>query len=337
LLTIKKNIKKIIPKPIIKILKKELDIYKLKKNYKQDMKKYIKYSSHFNGLNSKRHFEAELIFYYHKIEKGLSLPIPRVGFGKNNAFHLVAILEKYLIEYGWDDVSKVALNTLFEYYYFNEGNKLILKDLFTRLEKLKSTLPIKSQISEGGVTEITKALIDKSNLDFEEFAYTRYSIRNFAPGDVSLDIIKKAVHIAQKTPSVCNRQSSKVYVYGDDNFRKEILSYQNGNAGFGDSSSKILIVTSELQDFRGVIERNQSYIDGGMYSMSLIYALHSLGVGTCPLNLSITNETERKLKMAAKISESEVLIMMIAVGNLPDKLKVASSHRRKVEDVMSVY
>lgn len=329
-------IKRITPVSIKEKINTKRKRRQVKKNYYSDMKKYIRYSFDFGVEKSKRHYETDLIFYYHKLEKGLSLPNPRVGFGRENANHLLSILKKYVKSYGWDETSVISLNTLYAYYNFNKKNNLNISDLYDMLESLKTTVPNELSIKTGGVHEIKKEDIDKRRINFKEFAYSRYSIRNFENSDVSLEIIREAVSIAQKTPSVCNRQSTNVYVFNDNPLKKEILQYQNGNAGFGDGASKILIITSELKDFRGGIERNQSFIDGGMYAMSLIYALHSLGVGTCPLNLCVTNETEMKLKKLAKIGESEVLIMMVAVGNIPERVMVASSSRRNIDKVLSI-
>lgn len=335
-----KLIKKIVPLPFKKAIART-KIYRqrqLKTNFKKDMTKFKKYSFDFAENKTKRHYEAELIFYYHKIEKGLALPKPRIGFGKKHIKYLCTILEKYVKNYGWDDVSLISLDTLYEYYYFNERNNLRLDSLYKQLKKLEESLNGKERLYIGGVDVVTKKEIEeKAKINFKDFVYSRYSIRDFAPGDINLDTIKEAVYIAQKTPSVCNRQSSKVYVYRDSDLKERILKYQNGNVGFGDKASLILIVTVDLKDFRGVIERNQGYIDGGMYAMSLIYALHSQGLGTCALNLSITNETESQLKKVANIDDSEIPIMMIAVGKIPEKLRVASSPRRSVEEVMTVY
>lgn len=333
----KSILKKIIPTETRERLR-ETSVYKyiqLKKNYNKDMEKFKKYSFEFSKRKTRRHFESDLIFYSHKIEKGLSLPKPRAGFGKKNIDYLINALEQYVKRYEWDKVSAQALKSLYDYYYFNKSNNNNLTDLFEKMENIRSTKPDQIELLEGGAYQLTKADIDRSNFDFEDFANSRYSIRTFDNGEVSIDLIKKAVKIAQKTPSVCNRQSSRVYVY-DDEMKNKVLKYQNGNAGFGEDASKILIVTQELMDFRGVIERNQCFIDGGMYAMTLIYALHSLGVGTCPLNLSITNDVEKKLKKVAGIGDSEVPIMMIAVGNLPDVLMVAASPRRDPEKVISI-
>lgn len=319
-------------------MERENSLRELKENYIEDMNKYIKYSYEYVENKTRRAHESDLIFYYHKIEKGLSMPNARVGFGKENVEHLLDLLEAYVKKYDWDKISLIALDVLYEYYHFNERNNLQLDNLHTRLKELEATLQGSDRLYLGGIERVTKLEIDeKRNKSFKDLAYSRYSIRNFAPGDVSLDLIKEAIYIAQKTPSVCNRQTSKVYVYDDPKMKESVLKYQSGHVGFGEYASKILLVTTELKDFRGVIERNQGFIDGGMYAMSLIYALHSLGVGTCALNLSITNETERKLKKAGNIGESELLIMMIAVGNIPDEIKVARSTRRNVSEVMTVF
>lgn len=309
----------------------------LKKNFKQDLEKYIKYSQFYSKQKDKRHFQADLIFNYHKIEKGLSMPNPRVGFGEASVNHLIVLLKEYIKKFGWDDISLVTLKTIENYHLFNKKNNYKMDGLEENLNVLHQSIPNNYVTKDGGAIEVTKEELDKSDFDFKDFAYARYSIRNFAEGEVNLNLIQEAVKIAQKTPSVCNRQTAKVYVYDRKENISKLLRYQNGNRGFGHLANKILIVTSDLRDFRGTIERNQCYIDGGMFSMSLIYALHSLGVGTCPLNLSVTNDTENKLKQVAKIGKSEVLIMMIAVGRIPDKLMVAASPRKKLEDVLIVY
>jgi nitroreductase len=70
--------------------------------------------------------------------------------------------------------------------------------------------------------------------------------------------------------------------------------------------------------------------------MSLIYALHSLGLGTCCLNWCATVERDRELKRIVRIPESEAVIMMIAVGHIAETLKVARSVRRSVEELLII-
>lgn len=334
----KNNFKKLLPPVLQEKLRRIIYSMQLKRDLYLDLKRYSKHSFTLSSEKSKRHYEADLIFYYHKIEKGLSLPNPRPGFGEKNVNLLISKIEYYTKKYGWDEVSLVSLNSLISYYKFNEKSNLNSEIFLDRIEKLEKSIGnYDAKTIVGGVDSVSKKDIDMSKINFKDFANSRYSIRNFRKDEVDICLIKEAVQIAQKSPSVCNRQSARVYIYSDKDARKMVLNHQNGNTGFGENADKILIVTSELKDFRGSNERNQSFIDGGLYSMSLIYALHSQGLGTCALNLSLNHKAEVELKKVANIGESEVLIMMIAVGNIPENLKVASSSRRKIEEILKIY
>jgi nitroreductase len=149
-------------------------------------------------------------------------------------------------------------------------------------------------------------------------------------------LVERAVTLAQKSPSVCNRQAWKVHVITAEDEKRKVLDLQNGSRGFGDQANKVLIVTVELGNFLTVGERNQGWVDGGMFAMSLVYALHSLGLGTCCLNWAVRHERDRQLKHEVDISNSESIIMMIAVGHLPDEFPVAQATRRNVKGMLIV-
>jgi hypothetical protein len=73
-----------------------------------------------------------------------------------------------------------------------------------------------------------------------------------------------------------------------------------------------------------------------MFAMSLIYALHSLGLGTCCLNWSVEQDADLRLRSVAQIAPSENVIMLLAVGHLPDELAVACSPRKDLSDVLRI-
>lgn len=334
----KKLIKSILPVSVQgKIQKPRLKI-QLARNYLNDIKFYNRLSATTDNKKNKSTHKSELIFYYHKIEKGLALSSPRVGFGKQAILYLIDSLEQYVSKYGWDETSQISLNTLYLYYEFNLKNNNKLDDLYNRLEKLKISLGPTSLTNEGGVLDIVKSdILNKSSINFSEFANSRHSIRNFSSEEVSIELIKQAIKMAQKTPSVCNRQSSIVHIFDNKDKQKQALSFQNGNAGFGDKASKILLVTADVEDFFGAGERNQAFIDGGMFAMSLIYALHSLGLGSCALNLALDFRVANRLKKEMGIDQKEILIMMIAVGHLPESLKVAASPRKNLDEIIKIH
>lgn len=322
---------------------------RLLNNYSYDFERFYKFSTSQKGFNlspellnkyshlSQCNLKALITKDYHRIEKGLALKEPRLGFGEKTVKNLIAGVTKYQELYGSDELVQISLNTLLAYCEFHQQENYEISQIYEMVIPLKNKMNHEKMITEGGTKTIKKEEIwNNAKQDMTTFFNSRHSIRNFSDEEVDLELIKQAVEMAQKTPSVCNRQSSKVYVFSKEEDKQKVLSYQNGNRGFGEQASKVLIVTSELQNFTSVGERNQCWIDGGMYAMSLVYALHSLGVGTCCLNWSVEYHVDQQLRKAAEISDSEAVIMMIAVGHLPDQLKVAQSPRKKVKEVLIV-
>ncbi|SIS82933.1 nitroreductase family protein [Salimicrobium salexigens] len=325
-------IKSALPTRFKKILSKTYQSSKFYNESLQDIKKYKKFSKNKKFMNQSM-AEAELIFYYHKIEKGLSLSKPKKRFGYEAVLKLMKLLKEYISNYGWDDTALVTLKNLKQYVEFNEEHGVDVTTINKAVSVLERQL-VSRPSEEGGTKFLNKQSdITPYLVDFEGLAYSRHSIRDFTGEKVEDDIIHRAINIAQKTPSVCNRQSSRVYVYNDEFYKRKVFSFQNGNKGFGDSADKVLLITTKIDHFVGVNERNQNFIDGGMYAMSLIYSLHSLGVGTCALNLALPNKKEETLKRAGDVPEDERVIMMIAVGQIPEQLKVAASPRREVSRV----
>lgn len=96
------------------------------------------------------------------------------------------------------------------------------------------------------------------------------------------------------------------------------MSYQNGNSGFGHTVPALFVITSDMRIFEKSGERNQGWVDGGLFAMALVYALHALGLGACMLNWSQDHDQDDALRAAFEI---------------PDDLLVAQSPRRPVGDV----
>ncbi len=329
-------LKKIFPRGVKSKLQRSKLIIRLKVNYAYDLKRFLKYSVISRQINTQTRLQALITKEYHRIEKRLAFKEPRVGFAPDVIQNILSKLREYQKKYGLDETAQIALNTLFAYYQFNYDRGLKDEQLHQELIELKNTIPdLENTIGKGGVLKLSKQnIINRAKLDLRAFFESRYSIRDFSPEKVDTNSIEAAVKMAQKTPSVCNRQSSKVYVFSEDEDKKKVLSFQNGNRGFGNLADKVIIITSNLEHFFGISERNQCWIDGGMFAMSLVYALHSLGLGTCCLNWSVEYEVDRTLKNAVGIDDSESIIMMIAIGHLPENLKVAQSNRKKIEEVL---
>lgn len=288
-----------------------------------------------NSELDKEQLEYYIAKHCHIVEKGLALPFPRKGFGQPKILDLIARTHAYESRYSNDQISLMVRDTLREYLVFHSEDLQLLPGEF--LESINGFLDEKPAQRKGGLKHLKKSEMNIFGGEgFESFLKCRHSIRNFSDLPVSDEVVMKALAISQNTPSVCNRQGWLVHYYKDKQKIKELLSFQNGNAGFTESIDKLLIVTASTKAFTRN-EHNQLFIDGGLYSMNLMLSLHSVGLGSCPLNTCMPWVKAKKLKKAADISAHERVIMMVAVGNLLDDFSVAQSEKYALEKTLRLH
>lgn len=280
--------------------------------------------------------KESIIKEYHIVEKGLSLPTPRIGFGKKKIPQLISDTYKYIKENGEDNLVLSIKATLSEYIEFNKSQGEDLSSSFYQ-DILSVINFIKGENGSGGTKMINKNLIlEHTKFDYLSFLKSRSSIRNFSEKNITLEEIYRATTIAKNAPSVCNRQNWKAHVYISKKQIDKLLKYQNGNNGFGFTFNKLVIITCDIQGFTKK-ENNQVYIDGGIFSLSFILALHSIGIGSCALNTCINFWTENTIKKIGKINSSERVIMMIGIGHLKETFKVAISEKKHNDNITIIH
>jgi nitroreductase len=310
--------------------------------YFYDINRYFKLSDYYFNDNENRCM-MRIIHRYHPIEKGLTMSEMRPGFGVENINLLlkdcVLFREKYLIE-----ASKYKSASFQHYYqalgilqeYLEVHNKLNYELDYKLVEDIKCLITDSNNTPKiKQINTTSEKYFEHSNAPFPLFAKSRYSLRNFK-GSVSIDNIIKAIDIAQKTPSACNRQPARVHIIDNENLKNRILELQGGNRGFGHQVDKLIIITSELVGYRDISERNNVYVDGGMFAMSLLYSLHSYKIGSCPLNWCASTENDIQLRKLVSFPNSQTVILMIACGAVPENFKLAYSLRSSVESINSI-
>ena len=286
-------------------------------------------NSHTHSMQKK--FEASITISYHGIEKGMCLPSPRTAFGENKIFSLIAELNKYKLAYPGSDFIKKPIGTIAAYLEFNKSKGYVNKEIESKLNILMRDCEKNDQCFINGIKSIKKEeIVNNSCIDFKTFTLSRHSIRNFSKEDVSDALIIEALEIAKNTPSSCNRQPWKTYIFKDKTKKNSLLNFQGGNNGFMDSIRVAILITSDLNNYF-INEIHQAYIDGGLYAMTLIYAFHSLGIGTIPLTTSFKQGKSRLLHKEFNIPVNESLIMIVGIGHLPEKFNVACSVRKNIE------
>ena len=330
-----------IPEPL-RSLRREIrdnivSCYWLLSNACFDTLKYAKFSLSLKKSRSRSNEAALLTFYYHKIEKGLALPQPKPGFGSSwIAPDFLPLLKSYVDRFGPDKIVAVSLKALESYVAYHDTRREDSFGTVDAVRKFLAAAPPAQHCVGGGTIELDgRQLRSLWGINFHEFAASRHSIRIFSSEPVDREVIARAVATAQTAPSVCNRQAWHVYALADSVSIRKALEFQNGNAGFGQQIPCLLLVTCDTSAMIFTYERNQIWIDGGLFSMALIYALQSHGLATCCLNLSIPWTVERELGAFYRLKASERPIMMIAVGHPPDRFRVANSQRNPLSTVLT--
>lgn len=308
----------------------------LERDFQYDLFRFRTYSCALSGPVTKEQWRATLTANYHKIEKALSLKSPRPGFAAQwitDSF--LKNLEYYREHFGEDALYGTCLRSLRDYIAFQEDHSYPIEIIRQRAGRLAGAMPLAKGGSDAATKEVTREEIQKSvELDFRSFVFGRCSIRQFSPEPIEREIIHRAIELASKTPSVCNRQPWFVYAFDRAEDIEAAVNHQPGCDGFAEQIAVLLLVTADLSAMLHPGERFQAWIDGGMFSMSLVYALHSLGVGTCCLNLSISSKTDKLLRQTVAMKDEHSPVMMIAVGKLPERLRVATSPRKGLRELL---
>ncbi len=333
----KSILKKIVPKFAKRFYRSKQTQFSIIQDYVYDYRKFNRESASFK-LKNKEMMQAYIIKEYHAIEKGLAMLEPRPGFGAERVSALADVVGTYITCYGIDAVTSTTAFTLREYLNFDAAYKKVPDYLTIKLEALLSRCDESSQSKTGGTKIIPKTEItDMLDFDYAGFFKSRHSVRDFSTEPVSTQIILDAIDTARFTPSVCNRQAWKVFVieHSNQELKERLLKVQNGNRGFGEHISSLIIITGKLSSFFAY-ERNQVFIDGGMFSMSIVLALHAAGLGVCCLNTSYATKQYEAFKNSMEMDSDCVPIMFLAVGNLKDDFKVAISERKPLSEIVEV-
>ena len=134
---------------------------------------------------------------------------------------------------------------------------------------------------------------------------------------------------------MCNRQAWRVHVYTSPQDKEIVLRTQDGNSGFGHLAARVLLISADARVYVTSGERHQPYVDGGMFAMTLVFALQAQGVASCCLNLCNYFFQDVAVHRACQIPAWEIPIMMIAIGYPPDEFHVAVSARIETDAVFS--
>ncbi|WP_374693953.1 nitroreductase family protein [Gordonia rubripertincta] len=312
-----------------------LEGYRLYSSYFQDIKRFSKHSGVY-GQRRTESLEAHIVMDLHRLEKGMTLPAPRPWFGRDVVDRLLKNCRQYAFLADADPSIVAAAVSVLDQYADTFGGSDVERASTIRAKSrsMAEGVHLDPMVRAGAIPHLSLRSDSGGSRSFLEFAESRSSVRSFAEALVPEATLTDAIRAAQFSPSVCNRQATLVRIFrrGDD--ANNVLKLQNGNRGFGHSASHVLMITYDNAAFMKPGERNQGFIDAGLFVMSLLYALHDLGVDSCCLNWSATSLEDSRMRSAASVPEHETIVVLIAVGYAASGSKVTVSPHKTLSRVI---
>ena len=240
--------------------------------YKYDLNQY--YSNSCLNSQNPECMATEMRILVHAIEKGMSLPECKAGFGKEKVLKLIDLYNNYSkMENKKDEQVLLLVKSVLACYVKFQAQKGVTID-FIPQEFLENT----PKNTQTGAVEIKV----HNSTNFSDIAHGRHSCRAFADKPVPADLIKKIVSLAQTAPSACNRQATRVYACTEREKIDRIFAIHGGIRGFS-KPAVIFAITGDLTLYLNEYERNTVFVDGGIYLMNLLYSIDSLGLASCPV------------------------------------------------------
>lgn len=334
----KNFIKRILPPVFIEKIRSMKRYRSLKRDTLAQMNRYYR-NYNYDGSLGLAQSEVRTIFYAHQIEKGLSHKNFRYGFGHQALSNLAQALLNLRSQTS-DPLSNVgyvsAIDALHEYivkhrehgYDLGEVQKMFDHQVWLDAEQASGTT--------GGMQRMElRSKVNSESKTFKELSESRHSVREYADTPVDEHKLLRAVSMAMRTPTVCNRQPARVHIILDSSKIAESLHIQGGFNGYR-TPPALLLITSDIRAFLNENERNEAFVDGGLYAMSLLLALEAVGLAACPLNTMMNQQQDSATRALLQIPDYEFMVMYIAVGNFAQVSNVCVSKRVDGKDIVTI-
>ena len=276
--------------------------------------------------------ESRIYQISHRLERGLCLNNRqyKINWGFNKANELVDLLSEQINIENNDSV-RVGTAALGAFIRGKEQNGIPeeaeaiqqLKD-----HAVKSGIEITGPNEWSGVLKLCKDDILCSNSSELDLFFSRHSCRDFSNEPIDKDIIIKAIELANRAPSSCNRQASVVYVL-DAKEREKITGENTMGA------DKYLIICGIMDSF-AVNELNDWIVSTSIYAGFLSMALHAVGIGSCFMRKDIICKSgyNKKVKEICRIPDNHQIIIEMAIGNYSESFFVPLSKRKNATEML---
>lgn len=224
---------------------------------------------------------------------------------------------------------KWAHDVLTEYFNVVATHPVIdrAQDIFTALDPIEG---------ENKFIPYQRDLNQPPAVDYEQFlalSYRRRSVRWYLPQTVPRELIDRAIVAAALSPSACNRQPFEFRVFDDPERVQQVGSVPMGTIGFSQNFPAVIVVIGKLRAYPSERDRHVIYIDASLAAMSLMYALETLGLSSCPINWPDIEAKEKQMSQILDLEPDERVIMLISLGYPHPEGMVPYSQKKSLAEI----
>lgn len=283
---------------------------------------------------TKEKLEYDMLFEIHKLEKGFAVSKNQRPFGKDKINRIIYDIREYE-KHRFDSsfAYNLAYSSLKEYLEFYELKEWTDREEYNIVKSFLNNNKEFDYIPVGAFDLKKNDFIDKALIDYNSFISSRRSIRNFANKELSDEDIRKAVEMAIKTPTACNRQMCKIYYIKSKEGKKVIEDYAQGLGLFDLTNANYFVITFDLSANYFVGERNQGWFNSGLVTMNFVNALHSLGIGSCCIQFGNTFNEEKSFKSLLNIPSNERIGVIVTAGYYDEVSRIPYSSRKPIDEI----
>ena len=290
----------------------------------------------YGSCKSDSQIEYKILLNIHSIEKGLAIGNRFFGEKKIKALLQDTFTLNKTPNNSW--IYSLAVNTLDAYQKFLESSDYTSQSIYLELDKSISQLKQESIYNpcvNSGVMRYPSSHFDLINVEqYRNLVLSRRSVRDFSDEKVGVEEIKEAVNIANFSPSACNRQMTSIFIASTE-AKKVLISKLKGISGFNTDAVSFAVITYDISAFDYEGERNQGYLNAGLFTMNLINALHCMSIGSCLLQWGNNRADTKLLKDIMNIPVQQNVVCVLAFGRYKRETYIPCSERKNVETILN--
>lgn len=290
---------------------------------------------YYRNLHRARVTHVELRRNVHRLEKGMAMRPRRPVFAKDYLgetvdFYLRALgLAARTSDSGIDDDEIVWAHNVLEHYFaiVDVSDPVVARELarFTQA----TFEPASTHARPFARKDSTFSDVTYDQL--LALAQQRRSVRWFLDKTVPRELIDNALLVGRQSPTACNRLPYEFLVFDDPEQVRTIASIPNGTKGYRHQIPVIVVVKGDLDAYFSPRDRHAIYVDASLAAMGFMYALEVQGLASSAINWPDFEPLEAKMSRTLRLSPSERVVMLIAVGYADPEGIIPFSQKKSLE------